>query len=167
MWPNPSIERTCSRQASRCLRPPLMSNVRSQGSIDIWQLSRSRHFVPALDFERSNAVRTSAVGFQMAFNSNDLASSTPATAHSLLQNFYVEQLANDLMMHLLVECRPLACARLSSRASGAVRHPPQCAGRQSVGNARLHAHRSKWRVVAHWSNLAAIERHSMSRLAGT
>lgn len=59
-------------------------------------------FVPALDFERSKQFYQ-AVGFQMAFSSDDLAYFHSGNCSFLLQNFYVEQLAHNLMMHLLVE----------------------------------------------------------------
>ena len=59
-------------------------------------------FVPARDFERSKQFYQ-AIGFQMAFASNDLAYFHAGDCAFMLQNFYVEQLAHNLMMHLLVE----------------------------------------------------------------
>ena len=59
-------------------------------------------FVPARDFERSKQFYE-AIGFRMAFASEDLAYFHAGDCAFMLQNFYVEQLANNLMMHLLVE----------------------------------------------------------------
>ena len=59
-------------------------------------------FVPARDFELSKKFYQ-AIGFQMAFAANDLAYFHAGDCAFMLQNFYVEQLADNLMMHLLVE----------------------------------------------------------------
>jgi catechol 2,3-dioxygenase-like lactoylglutathione lyase family enzyme len=59
-------------------------------------------FVPARDFERSKEFYQ-ALGFRMPFASSDLAYFHAGNCAFMLQNFYVEQLANNLMMHLLVE----------------------------------------------------------------
>jgi uncharacterized glyoxalase superfamily protein PhnB len=59
-------------------------------------------FVPARDFELSKQFY-SALGLTMVFTSEELAHFRHGNCSFLLQNFYVEQLAANLMMHLLVE----------------------------------------------------------------
>jgi catechol 2,3-dioxygenase-like lactoylglutathione lyase family enzyme len=59
-------------------------------------------FVPAKDFEHSKSFYRD-LGFTVAWNSPELAYLHAGPASFLLQNFYVKELAGNLMMHLLVE----------------------------------------------------------------
>lgn len=59
-------------------------------------------FVPAKDFARSQAFYQ-ALGFQMAWADSELAYFHHGHCSFLLQNYYVAELADNLMMHLLVE----------------------------------------------------------------
>jgi len=59
-------------------------------------------FVPAKDFELSKRFYQD-VGFTMASNSDGIAYFHHDNVSFLLQNFYVQALAENLMMHLLVE----------------------------------------------------------------
>ncbi len=59
-------------------------------------------FVPARDFERSMAFY-SALGFKRASNDDGIAYFHCGNASFLLQEFYVKELADNFMMHLLVE----------------------------------------------------------------
>ncbi|WP_437881135.1 VOC family protein [Pseudomonas sp. LRF_L74] len=59
-------------------------------------------FVPARDFERSKAFYQ-ALGFQMPWSDEQLAYFHHGSCSFLLQNYYVEELAKNFMMHLLVE----------------------------------------------------------------
>lgn len=59
-------------------------------------------FVPARDFELSKQFYE-AMGFTLAFSSAELAYFHHGNCSFLLQNFYVEQLAENFMMHMLVE----------------------------------------------------------------
>lgn len=59
-------------------------------------------FVPAKDFELSKRFYQD-IGFTKASDSNGVAYFAHGESSFLLQDFYVEELANNLMMHLLVE----------------------------------------------------------------
>ncbi len=59
-------------------------------------------FVPAKDFELSKRFYQD-VGFTKASDANGVAYFHHGEASFLLQDFYVEDLAGNLMMHLLVE----------------------------------------------------------------
>lgn len=59
-------------------------------------------FVPARDFERSKAFYQ-AIGFTVAWTSDDLAYLHCGESSFLLQKFFVQQHADNFMMHLLVE----------------------------------------------------------------
>jgi uncharacterized glyoxalase superfamily protein PhnB len=59
-------------------------------------------FVPARDFALSKQFYED-LGFTIAWSSDDLAYVRHGNASFLLQNFYVEQHADNFMMHLLVE----------------------------------------------------------------
>ncbi len=59
-------------------------------------------FVPAKDFELSKRFYQD-VGFVMASDSNGIAFFHHEETSFLLQDFYVEELARNFMMHLLVE----------------------------------------------------------------
>ncbi|HEU6456373.1 MAG TPA: VOC family protein [Roseateles sp.] len=59
-------------------------------------------FVPARDFELSQRFYE-AMGFRIAFSDAGLAYLHAGDCSFLLQNFYVEALAGNFMMHLLVE----------------------------------------------------------------
>lgn len=59
-------------------------------------------FVPAKDFELSKRFYQ-ALGFTMPWSDDNLAYFHHGNVSFLLQNFYVEALAHNLMMHLLVE----------------------------------------------------------------
>ncbi len=59
-------------------------------------------FVPSKDFERSKRFYQ-ALGFTQAWSDDNLAYFHHGNVSFLLQNFYVEALAHNLMMHLLVE----------------------------------------------------------------
>lgn len=59
-------------------------------------------FVPARDYEQSKAFYQ-ALGFQMGWSSDELSYFRHGHCSFLLQNFYVRELAENLMMHLLVE----------------------------------------------------------------
>ena len=59
-------------------------------------------FVPAKDFELSKRFYQD-LGFIKASDANGIAYFHHDDASFLLQNFYVEDLARNLMMHLLVE----------------------------------------------------------------
>src|SRR6185369_16475558 len=59
-------------------------------------------FVPAKDFERSKAFYRD-VGFTMASEGDGIAYFHHGDAAFLLQDFYEPRLAENLMMHLLVE----------------------------------------------------------------
>ena len=59
-------------------------------------------FVPALDFTVSKEFYE-AIGFQVKFSDSELAYLLCGNTSFLLQNFYVKELAENLMMHLLVE----------------------------------------------------------------
>lgn len=59
-------------------------------------------FVPAKDFERSKAFYQD-LGFRMASDGDGVAYFHHGNSSFLLQDFYVPELADNLMMHLLVE----------------------------------------------------------------
>ena len=59
-------------------------------------------FVPAKDFELSKQFYQD-VGFVLASNTDGIAYFLHANVSFLLQNFYVKELAENFMMHLLVE----------------------------------------------------------------
>ena len=59
-------------------------------------------FVPAKDFELSQRFYQD-LGFTMAWSNKDLACMEHGNTRFLLQNFYVKELADNFMMHLLVE----------------------------------------------------------------
>jgi uncharacterized glyoxalase superfamily protein PhnB len=59
-------------------------------------------FVPAKDFELSKQFYQD-LGFTMPWSDNDLASMHHGNTSFLLQNFYLKDLADNFMMHLLVE----------------------------------------------------------------
>ena len=59
-------------------------------------------FVPARDFELSKAFYQ-AIGFTLAWSSEELAYFHCGESSFLLQNFFVQQHADNFMMHLLVE----------------------------------------------------------------
>ena len=59
-------------------------------------------FVPARDFELSKQFYAAA-GFTMAFCSEELAYFHHGNCSFLLQNFYLKELAENFVMHLLVE----------------------------------------------------------------
>lgn len=59
-------------------------------------------FVPARDFELSKRFYE-AIGFRIAFSDDDIAYLHAGGCSFLLQNFYIEALARNFMMHLLVE----------------------------------------------------------------
>lgn len=59
-------------------------------------------FVPAKDFELSKRFYQD-LGFTMASSSDTIAYLHHGTASFLLQNFYEQKLAENLMMHLLVK----------------------------------------------------------------
>ncbi len=61
-----------------------------------------RAFVPARDFEVSKDFYQ-ALGFTLAWSDEQLAYFHHGTARFLLQNFYDATLANNFMMHLVVE----------------------------------------------------------------
>ena len=59
-------------------------------------------FVPARDFELSKKFYQD-VGFELASDTDGVAYFHHANVSFLLQNFYVKELAENFMMHLLVE----------------------------------------------------------------
>lgn len=59
-------------------------------------------FVPAKDFTLSQRFYQD-LGFTMAWSDKDLACMEHGNTRFLLQNFYVKELADNFMMHLLVE----------------------------------------------------------------
>ncbi|BFM15921.1 VOC family protein [Maricurvus nonylphenolicus] len=59
-------------------------------------------FVPAKDYERSKAFYQD-MGFTQASDTQGVAYFHHGNCSFLLQDFYEEKLANNLMMHLLVE----------------------------------------------------------------
>jgi uncharacterized glyoxalase superfamily protein PhnB len=59
-------------------------------------------FVPSSDFERSKQFYQD-LGFTMRWSDDTLAYMHHGTTSFLLQNFYVKDLADNFMMHLLVE----------------------------------------------------------------
>jgi len=59
-------------------------------------------YVPARDFALSKQFYAD-LGFTIVWSSDDLAYVRHGNASFLLQNFYVEQHANNFMMHMLVE----------------------------------------------------------------
>ena len=59
-------------------------------------------FVPARDFELSKRFYQD-LGFTMPWSDKDLAYMHCGNTSFLLQNFYVKELADNFMMHLLVE----------------------------------------------------------------
>jgi catechol 2,3-dioxygenase-like lactoylglutathione lyase family enzyme len=59
-------------------------------------------FVPAKDFAQSKAFYE-AMGFKVAYTDEEIAYMLCGNTSFLLQNFYVKELAENLMMHLLVE----------------------------------------------------------------
>lgn len=59
-------------------------------------------FVPAKDFEQSKAFYQ-AMGFRMAWEGGGVACFNHGSCSFLLQDFYQRELAENLMMHLLVE----------------------------------------------------------------
>ena len=62
----------------------------------------AKAFVPAKDFELSKRFYQD-LGFVLAWSDNGLAYFHHGSVSFLLQNFYVEALAQNFMMHLLVE----------------------------------------------------------------
>jgi hypothetical protein len=59
-------------------------------------------FVPARDFELSKQFYQD-LGFTISWSDSELAAIHHGNAAFLLQNFYVKDLADNFMMHLLVE----------------------------------------------------------------
>ena len=59
-------------------------------------------FVPARDFALSKQFYQD-LGFTMPWSDDDLASMRHGNVSFLLQNYYVKELADNFMMHLLVE----------------------------------------------------------------
>jgi len=59
-------------------------------------------FVPAKDFDLSKRFYQD-LGFELAWCSDDLAYFHAGSSSFLLQRFYVKELADNFMMHLLVE----------------------------------------------------------------
>jgi uncharacterized glyoxalase superfamily protein PhnB len=59
-------------------------------------------FVPAKDFELSKQFYQD-LGFTVSWSDNDLAYVRHGNTGFLLQNFYIKELADNFMMHLLVE----------------------------------------------------------------
>lgn len=59
-------------------------------------------FVPALDFERSKTFYLN-IGFEIRREDSMMAHLETSGQGFLLQNFYVKELAENLVMHLLVE----------------------------------------------------------------
>ena len=59
-------------------------------------------FIPSKDFERSKQFYTD-IGFTIASDSDGVAYFYAGNCSFLLQDFFNEELANNLMMHLLVE----------------------------------------------------------------
>ncbi len=59
-------------------------------------------YVPAKDFERSKSFYRE-LGFTLAWDSAELACLHAGATSFLLQNFYAKELAENFMMHLLVE----------------------------------------------------------------
>ena len=86
-------------------------------------------FVPARDFALSKRFYE-AMGFRVAFSDDDIAYLHAGDCSFLLQNFHVEALAQNFMMHLLVEDADawharLLEAELPARFPGARVDPPQ------------------------------------------
>src|SRR5215471_14295158 len=65
-------------------------------------IAEIKAFVPARDFALSKRFYED-LGFTIAWSSDDLAYVRHGEASFLLQNFYVKEHADNLMMHLLVE----------------------------------------------------------------
>jgi len=82
-------------------------------------------FVPARDYEQSKAFYQ-ALGFQLAWTSDELSSFHHGHCSFLLQNFYVKEFAENLMMHLLVDDVEAWWAQV--QASGVI----ECYGVRSV-----------------------------------
>jgi predicted lactoylglutathione lyase len=59
-------------------------------------------FIPAQDFARAKEFYE-AIGFKIGYTDDDLAYMLCGNTSFLLQNVYVQELAENLMMHLLVE----------------------------------------------------------------
>lgn len=59
-------------------------------------------FIPARDFAYAQAFYE-AIGFKVAYADDEIAYLLCGNCSFLLQNFYVKELAENLMMHLLVE----------------------------------------------------------------
>jgi len=59
-------------------------------------------FVPSRDFARSRQFYQD-LGFELAWSSDDLACLRKGVSSFLLQKFYNKELADNFMMHLLVE----------------------------------------------------------------
>lgn len=59
-------------------------------------------FVPSKDFELSKSFYHD-LGFEMPWSSDELAYFHTGNTSFLLQNYYVQELADNFMMHLLVE----------------------------------------------------------------
>jgi hypothetical protein len=59
-------------------------------------------FVPAKDFELSKRFYAD-LGFELEWDSEDLACFRAGTSSFLLQRFYVKEHADNFMMHMLVE----------------------------------------------------------------
>jgi hypothetical protein len=59
-------------------------------------------YLPAKDFELCKRFYTD-LGFEMAWSSEDLAYFRAGRSSFLLQRFYVKELADNFMMHMLVE----------------------------------------------------------------
>ena len=66
------------------------------------RVAEIKAFVPSKDFELSKRFYQD-IGFTKASDSSGVAYFLHDEASFLLQDFYVEDLANNLMMHLLVE----------------------------------------------------------------
>ena len=72
-------------------------------------------FVPAKDFDLSKAFYRD-FGFTMASDSHGVAYFRHENVSFLLQDFYVKELAENLMLHLLVEDVDAWWSRLNSQA---------------------------------------------------
>jgi len=76
-----------------------MENITKKHALKAYSL---KAFVPALDFERSKAFYLD-IGFKIRWEDAMLAHMETSRQGFLLQNFYVKELAENFVMHLMVE----------------------------------------------------------------
>jgi hypothetical protein len=93
---------TAPLRSAVCRPLTLHVELHEGGGVPTLNTIELKAFVPAKDFELSKQFYQD-VGFVLASNTDGIAYFHHENVSFLLQNFYVKELAENLMMHLLVE----------------------------------------------------------------